>query len=140
MGKQLNPRRTFLMQWVVFLILINGLKAGLSSVSVSSTAINSIATYTWAITFNAGTPYNPLALTFPTQVTLLANCTVTINSVAQTFSISANTLTITSNISLSTVSIVVGNVQNPSSAISSYAFSYTNPKDGTVSLAVGNQV
>lgn len=140
MSKQPHSSSAFWLQCIVSLILITSLQAGLTGVSVSSTAINSIATYTWAITFNAGTPYNPLTLTFPSQITLLANTTVTINSLSQSFSVTGNAITITSNITLSTISIVVGNVQNPSSAISTFGFSYSNSKDGTVSLAVGNQV
>jgi hypothetical protein len=125
---------------IVLLVVIIGIEAGLSSVTVSTNAINSIATYTWTISFNAGTPYNPLTLNFPTQVTLLPNVSVTIGGFSQFFTTSANSITITSPISPASISVVVGNVQNPSSAISTYAFSYSNSNDGTVTLNTVNQV
>lgn len=124
---------------MISVMLIMGINATLNSVSVSSSALNSIATYTWSISFTGGTPYLPLTLTFPTQVTLLSNLTVTIGT-SQPFTTSSNTITITSGITTASVSIVIGNVQNPSSAISTYAFSYTNSNDGTVSLNTINQV
>jgi hypothetical protein len=135
----LSPQecRGVLFKRVVLLILIAGIEAVLTSVSLSTPTINSIATYTWTITFNSGTPYTPLTLNFPSQVTILSNYSVTIGSAQNTTS-TGTSITINSPISTATVVITVANIQNPSSAVFTNAFSYTNANEGPISLS--NQI
>lgn len=130
----------FLPIWLVLSLLVVVARSGLTSVSVGNSAINAITSYTWAITFNAGLPYQPLTLNFPTQVTILANRTCTIGGLTQSISSTNNSITISSTISTASVTIVCSNIQNPSSAISTSLFSYSNSKDGTVALNNVNQV
>lgn len=126
--------------WLVLWLLIVVARTGLNSVSVGNAAINAITTYTWSISFNAGLPYQPLTLNFPTQVTILPACACTIGGVTQSINSTNNSITITSTISSASVSILCNNILNPSSAISTSLFSYSNSNDGTVALNNVNQV
>lgn len=126
MAARPKANRACWLGWLVLLMLTVSLEGGLVSVSASTKAINAIATYTWIISFNAGTPYHPLTLNFPSQLTLYPNSTPTINTLNQTFTLVANALTITSPLTSPTVTIVVANVRNPPSAISTFSFSYYN--------------
>ncbi len=129
-----------LLIWLVLSMLMGGIEAGLTSVLVGSDAINAITTYTWAITFNAGAPYHPLTLNFPTQATVLSNRTCTIGGTTQVITSTNNSITITSSINSSSVSIICSNIKNPPSAISTNSFSYHNSNDMTVNLPNVNQV
>lgn len=118
-------------------LLIGGTVEGTVSVAASPLSINSIATYTWTIGL-ANTPYSPLAISFPSQVTIFSNTTLTVNGVSTNYSRSSNSLTITSTISTASLTIIVSNVQNPSSAIGSNSFSYTTSNDSGTVGAFGN--
>jgi hypothetical protein len=137
MGRLLIYQKSILPTIIILLCLVVRIETGLNGLTVSPTTINSIATYTWSISLST-TSYSPLTLAFSPYVTVLPNCTVTVNGVTATFSQSGNTLII-SSISTSILTIVVSNVQNPSSAVSTYAFNYTTPGDGTISLSVQGQ-
>lgn len=127
-----RPRRALLLVLTILVVLIGGINSGTVSVAASPLSINSIATYTWTIAL-ARTPYSPLTISFPTQVSILANASLTVNGAPTNYSRSSNTLTISSAISTASLTLIVSNIQNPSSAISSNSFSYTTTNDsGTV--------
>lgn len=136
MGR-LRYGRALLLVIVVLALLIGGTIEGTVTVAASPLSINSIATYTWTIGL-ANTPYSPITISFPSQVTILSNTTLTVNGVSTNYSKSSNTLTISSAISTASFSIIVSNVQNPSSAISSNSFSYTTSNDSGTVGAFGN--
>lgn len=118
---------------LIIILLIIDVLCGLNSVTVSPLSINSIATYTWSISLTS-TPISSLSLTFASQVTILANSTLTINTASQSFTKSGNTITIATSISSSALSIVITNIQNPSSAISTNSFSYTTNLNTTPTI------
>ena len=126
-----------LLLFLFFLFVPSLHLATINTVSVSLTSINSVAVYTWNITFDSTTPRSPLNLTFPSAITVSGASTVTVNSAnaASTTLIGSNTLEITSSNTHSEAIIVVNNVQNPNSAITTHAFSIQNSIDSTVTLA-----
>ena len=136
MGR-LRRDRALLLAAAVLTLLIGGTACGAVSVTAIPLSINSLATYTWTIVLS-NTPYSPLTISFPTQVTILSNTTLTVNGVSTNYSRSSNNLTISSAISTPSLTIIVSNVQNPSSAIGSYFFSYTTTNDYGNVGAFGN--
>lgn len=134
-----RPRysRALLFALAVLALLIGGIDSGSVSVAASPLSINSIATYTWTIGI-INTPYSPLTISFPTQVTILANTSLTVNGISTNYSRTSNNLTISSAISTASLTIIVSNVQNPSSAISSSAFSFTTSNDSGIVGSFGN--
>lgn len=126
------------LSYLILVLIIANVNANINSVSVSPLTVNSIATYTWSITLTATT--TSLTLTFPTQVSVLSNCTVTVNGATPSFSRTTNTVTITSSLSGLSLSVIVSNVQNPPSAIATFSFSYLTSASLTVSMALVNQI
>ena len=94
-----------------------------------------MTSYSWAITFDNAGPYHPLILTFPSQLLFSGTPVVSISGTNLTASIlnATNQISITSSLTES-VTLVVSNIRNPSSAISTVSFSYQNSNDGIVYL------
>ena len=88
----------WLAQLALLILIPSSLQlATINTVSVSNTNINSVAVYTWNITFDSATPRSPLTLTFPPAITVSGASTVTVNSNAVTPTlVDSNTLSVTS--------------------------------------------
>lgn len=117
------------------MILISETYSALTSAAPLNYSINAVTNYTWSITFNNAGTYHPLLLTFPAQVAFSNTTTVAIPGTTPSFHIlnATNQINITSPLT-SPVTIIVTNVRNPPSAITTVAFSYQNIIDGPVNL------
>jgi hypothetical protein len=110
--------------------------SNISTITLATRSINAVTSYAWTIAFDSSTNRNNLNLTFPSACTLLPNATAAIGGTGLAATVSGSTLLITgSSLLLGTVTITVSNVQNPSSAISTYSFLATSVLDASFSLA-----
>jgi len=103
------------------------------TVNLNSYNINAVTNYTWTIFFNGTTNRTSISLSFPVQITL-TNASKAYLSGSTLLTISSNTsntlnLSTSGNSILGSVSIVVTNVVNPPSAISTTAFSVVSNMD-----------
>lgn len=124
-----------MLKTLVLLILISETYSFLTSVAPLNYSINAVTNYTWSITFNNAGTYHPLLLTFPPQIAFSNTTIATVSGTPQIITVlnATNQINITSPLT-SPVTIVVTNVRNPPSAITTIAFSYQNNIDGTVNL------
>lgn len=126
---------------LVILIMIAMLVSSQSNsvtVALNSYNINAVTNYTWTIFFNGTTNRSSITLNFPTQVTV-TNASRAYLGGMTLLTISGNTsnsltLNTNSNSIVGTVSIVVTNVINPPSAISTALFSVITNMDSSFAI------
>ena len=105
------------------------------TILIANLNINALTSYTYQIAFSDTIPRNQVTLVFPAQVSLAGITTVQFNSVTLNSSVyTVNTVnnSIVFNRSVNTsLIVVVNNVKNPASAISTFNFtiSSNNPND-----------
>ena len=95
----------------------------INNIQLDSYNVNAVANYTWNVIFNNATNRASVDLTFPTQCVLSASTAAYIGATPLSYSYNANVLTVNSSLLSGTVSIIVRNVKNPNSAITTSAFS-----------------
>ena len=97
----------------------------------ATTIINAISDYTWNINFSPIASRNSITLSFPINVTVNANSSVTWNGLTlNKTAYTTNTITFnaTELASESSISLVVTNIRNPATAIiANYNFTLTSP-------------
>jgi hypothetical protein len=129
----------FLLLLVAF--LVPGLSQTNLTVAVSTTLINTLATYTYSISFASNATRSQLTLVFPAQLTLSSNTSLAVDSVAlnsSQFTVypSNRSIVLSKNVA-STAAVTASNVLNPSSAISTYSFSISsNNSNDTVAATI----
>jgi len=137
-------RRTNILLSLFALSLLLHLASSTTSISqllLSSYGINVPSTYRWTISFDSSTSRSDINLTFPAACTLSNSTTASISGTTLNSSIIGNTLVITSSTLLrNTVTIVVTNVQNPNSAISTFDFTASTVLDSAFSLSQSSAV
>ena len=94
----------------------------INNIQLDSYNVNAVANYTWNVIFNNATNRASVDLTFPTQCVLSASTAAYIGATPLSYSYNANVLTVNSSLLSGTVSIIVRNVKNPNSAITTSAF------------------
>ena len=124
-----------------FLVCIKG--QATVSVNESSRDINTLATYTFDITFGDASARTPLTLNFPSQLTISSNASVSVNSVllnASDFAINAGPSITINQTFTNKVVVVVDNILNPPSAIGTSDFSISTNNSNDSGLNIQNYV
>jgi len=130
---------------ITLLILTVGQAANSSfTVSLSSSTVNAISSYSWTINFNSTTSRDPIIFTFPPQVTLTNNTSAQLGGTTlfrnsftnNALNISGSSITITIP-----MIIIITNVINPPAALtSSVAFFLTTNIETNIQLYIGNSI
>jgi hypothetical protein len=135
----------------IYLFVLFSLMAGVRSqatlnVSVSTTHINSLATYTLTITFTNSLNRTLINLNFPPQIGLVTGTTtvqlggILLNSSQYTINSGNSSIVINKTINSSST-VVVSNAKNPSSTITTYSFTMsTNNTNDTTTPNIFNNI
>lgn len=100
------------------------------NVSISNLNINTLATYTYQITFSDTSMRSMLTIKFPSQVTLSNLTTVQLNgtnlNTSQYTIYPTNNSILISRTVFTAATVAIANVKNPASAISTYSFTISS--------------
>jgi len=110
-------------------IVLTTTTSTINNIQLDSYNVNAVANYTWNIIFNNATSRTSINLTFPTQCVLSASTSAWIGATQLNYSFNANVLTVNSSLLSGTITIIVKNVKNPNSAITTSSFSVTSLMD-----------
>lgn len=110
-------------RFVLVLLIVKQILGGATiSVALADYKINSITNYTWVISFSDSLPRTYMTFTFPTAVATSSNsASYYLGTQINATSIGANSITIpTTGLSItSSMTFIITNIVNPSSAITS---------------------
>jgi len=129
-----SPLSKKVVLFVAIIIVTLQANSAINSISSDSYNINVVSNYTWNIAFNTSTSRGTVNLTFPSTCVLSGSTSASIGGTTVPSTFSSNVLTVTSSLLLSTITIVVKNVQNPNAAYSySSQFIVSSGLDGSIS-------